>query len=126
MPILAPVSAGELVDKITILEVKAERIDPARRPNVERELTLLRAVAARELPSEGLEALTAELRTVNAALWDIEDGKRDCERRGDFGPAFVALARAVYRENDRRAAIKRAINDAVGSEIVEEKSYQPY
>lgn len=126
MPILAPVSAGELVDKITILEVKAERIDPARRPNVERELTLLRAVAARELPSEGLEALTAELRAVNAALWDIEDGKRDCERRGDFGPAFVALARAVYRENDRRAAIKRAINDAVGSEIVEEKSYQPY
>jgi hypothetical protein len=70
--------------------------------------------------------LTAELLAVNAALWDIEDGKRDCERRQDFGPAFIALARSVYIENDRRAAMKRRINDLTGSDIVEEKSYQPY
>jgi len=127
MAILAPVSAGELVDKITILRVKAERIDASKVDNVRKELALLEAVAARELPaSDALEALSAELTAINAALWDIEDGKRDCERRGDFGPQFVALARSVYIENDRRAAVKRAINLAVGSEIVEEKSYQPY
>jgi hypothetical protein len=127
MPILAPVSAGELVDKITILLVKAERIDPSKVENVRHELELLETVAARELPASAeLERLTAELATVNAALWDIEDGKRDCERRSDFGADFVRLARAVYIENDRRAAIKRAINEAVGSDIVEEKSYRPY
>jgi hypothetical protein len=127
MAILAPVSAGELVDKITILRVKAERIDPAKVDNVRKELALLEAVAARELPAtDELERLSAELTAINAALWDIEDGKRDCERRGDFGSDFVRLARAVYIENDRRAAVKRAINLAVGSEIVEEKSYRPY
>jgi hypothetical protein len=127
MAILAPVSAGELVDKITILRVKAARIDAAKVGNVQKELALLEAVAARELPAgEALDRLSAELTAINTALWDIEDGKRDCERRGDFGPKFVALARAVYIENDRRAAVKRAINLAVGSEIVEEKSYQPY
>ncbi len=127
MAILAPVSAGELVDKITILRVKAERIDASKVDNVRKELALLEAVAARELPTNAeLDELSAELTAINAALWDIEDGKRDCERRGDFGPQFVALARSVYIENDRRAAVKRAINLAVGSEIVEEKSYQPY
>jgi hypothetical protein len=127
MAILAPVSAGELVDKITILRVKAERIDASKVANVRKELALLEAVAARELPTSAeIERLSAELTAINAALWDIEDGKRDCERRGDFGPQFVALARSVYIENDRRAAVKRAINLAVGSEIVEEKSYQPY
>jgi hypothetical protein len=127
MAILTPISAGELVDKLTILRVKAERIAPEKQANVRRELSLLEAVARREIPQdEHIAALTAELMAVNAALWDIEDGKRDCERRGDFGPGFVELARAVYRENDRRAAIKRVINEAVGSEIVEEKSYAPY
>lgn len=128
MPILAPVSAGELVDKITILRVKAERIgDAAKEANVRKELALLEALAARELPaSDRLQALTTELQAVNAQLWDVEDGKRDCERRGDFGPAFVELARRVYRENDGRARIKRAINDLVGSDIVEEKSYAAY
>ena len=128
MPILAPVSAGELIDKITILRVKAERIgDPAKEANVRAELALLEATAARALPaSEDLDRLTAELTAINAALWDIEDGKRDCERRQDFGPAFVQLARRVYIDNDRRAAVKREINLLVGSEIVEEKSYQPY
>jgi hypothetical protein len=128
MPILAPISAGELIDKITILRVKAERIgDPAKAANVRAELALLEATAAAALPvSEELDRLTAELTVINAALWDIEDGKRDCERRQDFGPAFVQLARRVYIDNDRRAAVKRAINLLVGSEIVEEKSYQPY
>jgi hypothetical protein len=127
MAITIPVAAGELVDKITILRVKAERIDPAKRPNVAKELTLLEAVARRELPpSTELDRLTGELQAVNAALWDIEEGKRDCERRADFGPGFINLARAVYRENDHRAALKRAINDLTGSEIVEEKSYKPY
>lgn len=127
MAILIPVSPGELVDKITILGVKAGRIDPAKRPAVAYELALLEAVAARELPaSPPLDALTAELHAVNAQLWEVEDGKRDCERRGDFGPAFVALARAVYIENDRRADIKRRINSLLGSEIVEQKSYGAY
>ena len=88
---------------------------------------LLEAIALEHLPAgELMERLTAELTAVNAALWDVEDGKRDCERRQDFGPAFVALARRVYIENDQRAAIKRAINDLSGSEIIEEKSYKPY
>jgi hypothetical protein len=127
-PILAPISAGELIDKITILRVKAERIgDPAKEANVVRELRLLEGLAAEVLPrTPALADLTAELTVVNAALWDIEDGKRDCERRQDFGPEFVRLARAVYIENDRRAAIKRAINEATGSDLVEEKSYRPY
>ena len=125
--IMIPVSAGELVDKITILRVKAERIAPDKQANVRRELAALEAVAAEQLPpSSELGRLQSELEAVNAALWDIEDGKRDGERRGDFGPAFIALARAVYRENDRRAAIKRRINDLLGSEIVEEKSYAAY
>jgi len=128
MPILAPISAGELLDKITILRVKAERIgDPAKRANVVKELGLLEALAAEVLPrSPAIATLTAELTAVNAALWDIEDGKRDCERRQDFGADFVRLARAVYLENDRRAAIKRAINEETGSELVEEKSYRSY
>ena len=128
MPILAPISAGELIDKITILRVKAQRIgDAAKEANVRKELALLEATAGQHLaPSTELDRLTAELTAVNAALWDIEDGKRDCERRQDFGPDFVALARRVYIDNDQRAAIKRAINAAAGSEIIEEKSYKPY
>jgi hypothetical protein len=128
MSIMAPISAGELVDKITILRVKAARIgDPAKEANVRKELAMLEAIAAQALPaSAAIDELTGELAQVNAALWDIEDGKRDCERRQDFGDRFVALARSVYIENDRRAAIKRAINEAAGSDIVEEKSYKPY
>jgi hypothetical protein len=128
MPILAPISAGELIDKITILRVKAARIgDPAKEANVRAELALLEETAARELVgSPDLERLIDELTQINAALWDIEDGKRDHERRQDFGPSFVQLARRVYIDNDRRAAVKRAINALAGSEIVEEKSYKPY
>ena len=128
MSLLIPVSAGELIDKITILRVKADRIgDPTKEANVRKELALLETVCVQTIGGvQGLDPLTAELFEVNAALWDIEDGKRDCERRQDFGPAFIALARSVYIENDRRAAIKRRINDLTGSDIVEEKSYQPY
>jgi hypothetical protein len=128
MSLLIPVSAGELIDKITILRVKAERIgDPTKEVNVRKELALLIDVCVKTIGTiKGLDPLTAELLAVNAALWDIEDGKRDCERRQDFGPAFIVLARSVYMENDRRAAIKRRINDLTGSDIVEEKSYQPY
>ena len=128
MSIMAPISAGELVDKITILRNKARRIgDPAKEANVRKELAMLEALADEALPkTPEIDRLTAQLSEVNIALWDIEDGKRDCERRGDFGDRFVQLARSVYVENDRRAAIKRAINEAAGSDIVEEKSYKPY
>jgi hypothetical protein len=124
MLIHIPVSVGELVDKITILRVKAERIGAEKKPNVVRELRLLEAILDRELPpSPELAALTGRLAKVNARLWDIEDGKRACERRGAFGSDFIELARSVYSENDRRAAIKRQINELTGSDIVEEKSY---
>jgi hypothetical protein len=127
MPIMIPVSAGELIDKLTILRVKAARIDAAKLANVKKELDLLEAVADRELSTvPDIQTLTSELEAVNAALWDVEEGKRDCERRQDFGPAFIALARRVYVENDLRAAIKRRINEAAGSELIEEKSYRPY
>jgi len=128
MSILAPISAGELVDKITILRVKAERIgDAAKEANVRKELALLEGIAADALtPSAELDALTAELTAINAALWDIEDGKRACERNQTFGPEFVELARRVYKDNDKRAAVKRQINELAGSDIVEEKSYKPY
>ena len=128
MSIMAPISAGELVDKITILRNKADRIgDPAKEANVRKELAMLEALADEALPkTPEIDRLTAQLSEVIIALWDIEDGKRDCVRRGDFGDRFVQLARSVYVENDRRAAIKRAINEAAGSDIVEEKSYKPY
>lgn len=124
-PLLVEVGAGELVDKITILRLKAERMrDPARLANVRHELATLEAAASAHLaPSHDLEALEDELMDVNARLWEIEDDIRLCEERGDFGPAFVALARAVYKTNDLRAAVKKRINLLVGAAIVEEKSY---
>ncbi len=128
MPILVPVSWGELLDKITILEIKSRRIaDPAKLDNVQRELAALNAVVtAHGAPLNDLATTMDELRGVNEALWDVEDEIRDCERNRDFGPRFVELARSVYHSNDRRAALKRVLNDRLGSELVEEKSYQPY
>ena len=120
-----PVSWGELVDKITILEIKAERIDdPKKLANVTRELWLLN----RKLSPVATQVLRLKLRLkdVNATLWDIEDEIRDCERAKDFGPRFIELARAVYVTNDQRADVKREINFALSSELVEEKSYRPY
>jgi hypothetical protein len=123
-----PISAGELIDKLAILEIKVERIaDPKSRANVVRELDALTRVRDRAIgTSPALGRLAVDLKAVNAELWQIEDDLRDCERRGDFGPSFVALARAVYRTNDRRAALKREINMLLGSALVEEKSYTRY
>jgi Family of unknown function (DUF6165) len=125
MPLLVPISVGELFDKISILELKAEVIaDPARLAHVMRELALLDAVRDRDVAaSPELAALYAELAAVNRLLWRIEDDLRRIEQTGRFGDRFIELARSVYRENDRRAALKRQINELTGSEIVEEKSY---
>jgi hypothetical protein len=126
--ILVPTSPGELIDKLTILRLKSERIaDPARLANVRHEKAVLDAAARAHLPdSAELAALWEELYRINAALWQIEDDIRDCERGGDFGPRFIELARSVYRTNDRRAAVKKRINEALGSALVEEKSYADY
>jgi hypothetical protein len=122
------VSWGELFDKIAILEIKRDRLtDPAQRADVEAELAALVQVRDAALPPDAdITVETGELRAVNESLWQIEDDIRDCERRQDFGPDFIALARAVYRTNDRRAAIKRRISTALGSALVEEKSYTHY
>ena len=122
------VAPGELIDKLTILEIKRERIqDPKKRANVEVELAALQsAYDAGVRSSEALLALRVELRAVNSRLWEIEDEIRDCERRQDFGERFVGLARAVYRVNDRRSELKREINQLLGSSLIEEKSYRPY
>jgi hypothetical protein len=126
--ILIPAAVGELIDKITILEIKSAKLeDPDKRANVDRELA--RLVDLRQIHLAGspeLDRLGRELKTVNEMLWDIEDDIRSCERQGDFGPRFVELARGVYIRNDRRAALKREINMLVGSDIVEEKSYAAY
>ncbi len=126
--LLVPVSAGELLDKISILRIKAQRIDiPDKRANVKRELQALEEVAARSIQAApALAPLEAELRVVNEALWDIEDDIRARDAAGDFGPDFVRLAQAVYRTNDRRAAVKREINRVTGSALVEEKSYHDH
>lgn len=128
MSVLVPVSWGEVIDKITILEIKAERLtDPAKLANVTKELAALVAVRDREFPGHaGLAALAAELKAINEKLWVIEDDIRDCERAKDFGPRFIELARAVYFTNDERALVKRRINELLGSALVEEKSYAPY
>jgi hypothetical protein len=127
-PLLIEVPAGELIDKITILEIKGQRIaDPEKLRHVRAELAALTAVRDGALPpAPELADLTARLKAVNEALWQVEDEIRDCERRQDFGPRFVELARSVYRNNDRRAALKRAVNELLGSRLVEEKSYAPY
>ncbi|MGH6662334.1 MAG: DUF6165 family protein [Rhodospirillales bacterium] len=122
------ISPGELIDKITILEIKREHMtDAAKLENIEREWTML--TAARDgavKPSTELDRLAAELKRVNERLWEIEDDIRDCERRKDFGKRFVELARGVYKNNDRRSEIKRAINQLLGSRLTEEKSYAAY
>jgi hypothetical protein len=127
-PVLAPISVGELFDKITILEIKVERIpDAAKRLNVSSELCLLRNVRDRKVAqSPALDRVAAELKGVNESLWQIEDDIRDCERQGKFGGRFVELARSVYRINDRRAQLKRQIDEMSDSPIVEEKSYTDY
>ncbi|MBS9405007.1 hypothetical protein KG088_15385 [Halomonas sp. TRM85114] len=126
--IQVPVSFGEVLDKMTILEIKSERIaDPAKVRNVRLELEELSRTwdEAVQDPS-AIAELRARLKAVNEELWVIEDDIRDQEAAQDFGPRFIELARAVYVTNDQRAAIKKAVNLALGSRFVEEKSYQDY
>ena len=120
--IMAPVSIGELIDKITILEIKRGKlVDAAARANVTNELALLAEVARAGAETDGVTELKDELRAVNAELWEIEDKIRGKEAAGAFDQEFVDLARAVYKRNDRRAAIKRRINSLLASELAEEK-----
>ena len=125
---LIPGSPGELVDKITILEIKADRIsDKSKKSNVLLELEALQRSFEENISvSSILNNLKKDLKSVNEKLWDIEDDIRSCERHTDFGPCFVKLARNVYFENDIRAALKKEINLLLGSEIIEEKSYAAY
>jgi len=124
-PIHVEIGAGELMDRATILAIKNERIaDPAKLANVRRELLALEPARSSLLSAfPALGALEAELKAINETLWDIEDAIRRCEAQSDFGPRFVALARAVYKTNDRRAEVKKKINLLSGARIVEEKSY---
>ncbi|MFZ0409421.1 MAG: DUF6165 family protein [Cyanobium sp.] len=121
-----PVSIGELIDKITILEIKRQHLKGEEaRHHVEMELTLLQEV----LSASGLTIdpeLWRQLAEINRSLWQIEDNIRDLERLASFGDEFIALARSVYRSNDRRAQLKRQINQQHGSTIVEEKGYTSY
>ena len=125
--VLVPISVGELIDKIVILEIKSERIKNANQlANIANELGALRAVRLGDVDRARLDALSAELKRVNAKLWDVEDSIRECDARGDFGDDFIELARAVYQFNDERARLKKAINVELGSRLVEEKSYKSF
>ncbi|MCQ4163230.1 DUF6165 family protein [Tahibacter harae] len=126
--ITTPISHGELIDKITILEIKSEQItDPAKLANVRKELDLLNQVwQADPAAAVDIAAQRRRLKQVNQALWDIEDRIRLKEKSQAFDAEFIELARAVYFQNDDRAAIKREINLMLGSQLIEEKSYQNY
>ena len=128
MLLSVPVSVGEIVDKVTILEIKAARItDPGKLQNITAELESLRPlVSGGVFDKQEVRALTDALRAVNGELWDIEDNIRAEEAGGRFGDRFIELARAVYVTNDRRADLKKQINLATGSDLVEEKSYEDY
>ncbi len=128
MDIRVSVSAGECLDKITILEIKAVQIkDKAKLANIHHELKILQEICAQMLPKEiDISAEMAELKSVNEVLWQIEDDIRDKEFAGEFDQRFIELARSVYVTNDKRAAIKRLLNEKLGSELVEEKSYADY
>ena len=119
---MAPIAFAELIDKITILEIKSEKFTGERQCNVAHELQLLHQILAQS----GVELLPdhyQQLKTVNESLWQIEEDIRSHETNQDFGEVFIQLARSVYLQNDKRAAIKKIINHYYGSEIIEEKSY---
>ena len=128
MQLQVPVSVGEVLDKITILQIKLAHIsDAAKRTNIQNELdALLPLVAGDAFTTDQMQALMAELKSVNEALWNIEDDIREKEAAKSFGAEFIRLARSVYVTNDKRAEIKKQINLATGSALVEEKSYEPY
>ena len=123
-----PVSPGEVLDKITILEIKSERMDdPDKIANVKRELELLQASWREHVDEdETVVRIHAKLKAINEELWEIEDDIRDKERAREFDEVFIALARSVYVTNDKRANAKKELNVHLGSEIVEEKSYKDY
>ncbi len=125
MSVLSPVSVGEFLDKISILEIKSERItDPAKLDNIRRELETLRSTWQQSpYAAADLEPEYSGLKAVNEQLWEIEDDIRDKERAQAFDARFIELARAVYVTNDRRAELKKALNLKLGSDLVEEKSY---
>ena len=126
--VLIEVAPGELIDKITILLIKSERIrDDIQLANVQHELGILTSKVDEEITSSPkFNKLKLELKAVNEELWCIEDDIRDCERVNDYSQTFIDLARAVYITNDKRASLKREINVLLGSEIMEEKSYKSY
>ena len=128
MSLAVPISWGELIDKITILEIKSQRIQAGEaRANIDRELAKLTAIMRENAPADGrLAQLAASLKNINEKLWDIEDRIRDKERQQSFDGEFVALARSVYMTNDQRAQIKRQINLLLNSELIEEKQYRSY
>ena len=124
--ILAEISAGELIDKITILEIKKAKIaNKEKLIDIEKELSSLNQTMKKFIPDENpIKKYISDLREINLKLWDIEDRKRLAEKNNDFGKKFVELARNVYKFNDERAKIKLAINNALGSNIKEVKSYK--
>jgi len=125
---LVPVSPGEVLDKITILEIKSERMtDPEKLANVRAELSLLQETWAHAVAEDDvIRQLHAELKEINEGLWEIEDDIRDKERVKEFDQRFIELARSVYFTNDRRSEVKKKLNLHLGSQIIEEKSYQDY
>ena len=126
--IMIPISPGELLDKITILEIKSERIESAeKKANVNKELSMLNQIWSDAVSEDAdLSTMRKELKTINEALWVIEDDIRDEERDKRFADRFIELARSVYVTNDQRADVKKRINLHLKSDIVEEKSYQDY
>ena len=124
--ILAEISAGELIDKITILEIKKEKItNKDKLIEIEKELLSLNDTMKKFIPNNSeISKFKDSLKDINLKLWDIEDGKRSAEKNNDFGEKFVGLARKVYKFNDERAKIKLSINNALGSNIKEVKSYE--
>ena len=123
--LLAPVSIGELIDKITILEIKKETMTGIKLKNVNRELEHLRFIINDKDIDIDIE-LFANLKLINKRLWDIEDRIRTKEKIQEFDKEFIQIARSVYKENDLRASIKKEINQKYNSEIIEEKSYEEY
>ena len=124
--ILAEISAGELIDKITILEIKKAKItNKEKLVDIEKELSSLNQTMKKFIPDESsIKKYKNDLKEVNLKLWDIEDGKRLAEKNNDFGEKFIELARNVYKFNDERAKIKLAVNNSLGSNIKEVKSYE--
>ena len=123
--ILAEISAGELIDKITILEIKNVKItDKDKLIEIHKELLSLNLILEKNIPdSSEIEKFKSDLKNINLKLWDIENAKRECEKKIDFGEEFILLARSVYKINDERAKVKIAINKVLGSNIKEVKSY---